>query len=186
MQAATERVCRDKLDQAVKALVMVLSSRDGLLRKAAREAVVVIGAPAVPALIGCLADGGKTARWEAAKALGRIADPSAAPALVGALEDDDFGIRWLAADALIRLGSSSLQPLLDALLQDPDCGRLREGTHHVLRALSSRGGPVARILAPLLEALDAFGREDVVPHIKAALQALASMDHDHREPGASV
>lgn len=161
---------------------MVLRSRDGALRKVARASLVAIGPLAVSPLIECLSADSKAARWEATKALGQIADPSAARALVGVLKDDDFGVRWLAADALTRLGVSGLEPLLGALLENPDSGRLREGTHHVLRALSSEGGPLAKVLAPVISALDAVGREDVVAHVRTALNALVSTERGHRRP----
>ena len=56
-------------------------------------------------------------RWEAARALGEIADPRAAPALVVTLEDEGFDIRWLAAEGLIALGPVGLAPLLEALAE---------------------------------------------------------------------
>ncbi len=177
MPVTSENVCREKLDHAVQALIMVLSSRDGMLRKSARESLVAIGTPAVPALMRAIAEADKTARWEATKALGSIGDPAAAPALVQVLDDDDFGVRWLASDALIGLGVHGLEPLLIALLHNPDSGRLREAAHHVVRVLCSRGGTLGRQLTALEDALGAMIGANIVSQIQAALQALGVKDN---------
>jgi HEAT repeat protein len=66
-------------------------------------------------------------RWEAAKALGEIADPWSAPALEETLMDAGFDIRWLAAEGLIALGRAGLKPLLATLLKKADSVYLREG-----------------------------------------------------------
>lgn len=181
MPVTSENMCREKLDQAVRALIMVLSSRDGLLRKAARESLVTIGSQAVPALVRTLGETNRTARWEAAKALGSIGDPAAASALVQTLEDDDFGIRWLAADALIGMGTHGLEPLLTALLHNPDSGRLREAAHHVVRVHCSRSSGLCRRLSPLEEALGALVGADIVPPTRAALEAISAKP-EPREP----
>jgi HEAT repeat protein len=106
----------------------------------------------VTPLIEALAGGDTQTRWEAAKALGYLADPDGAPALVRALRDEEFGVRWLAAEGLILLGRDGLEPLLRALMERPDSVWLRQGAHHVLRVLSRRG--FREVLQPVLAALD--------------------------------
>jgi len=141
-------------DKAVtmNSLIAALASEEGLVRESARRRLVHVGRRAVRPLMKALASGDKHTRWEAAKALGYLADPDAAPALVRALQDEEFGVRWLAAEGLVLLDGEGLGPLLRALTEHPDSGWLRQGAHHVLRALSRRGfGEVAR---PVLAALD--------------------------------
>ncbi len=49
----------------------------------------------------------------------------------------NLGIRWLAAEGLIGLGEAGLRPLLEALVHHSDSAWLREGAHHVLKALAA-------------------------------------------------
>ena len=134
-------------------LIAALATSSPVARKKAREALVALGGPAVPALIQLLSHGQPHVRWEAAKALGAIADPIAASALVNALKDRDGDVRWLAAEGLAALGRDALQPLLAALMEQSDRDWLCEGAHHVCRALLKKKG-LAPILRPLLAALD--------------------------------
>ena len=101
----------------IPSLVSDLAGDDPVVREKAREALVAIGKPAVPALIQLLAHGKSHVRWEAAKALCGIADPISATALVSALDDPDDDVRWVAAVGLTTLGPEGLQPLLAALLE---------------------------------------------------------------------
>ena len=157
----------------VSGLVAELGDSNGLARQHAREALVAIGQPAVPALITALASPHAQVRWEAAKGLSEIATPEAAPGLVAALEDRDFSVRWLAAEGLVAIGHRSLEPLLAALVERGDHQWLREGAHHALKALSKRGSCEA--LAPVLAALEGVEPELVVPPAaKEALKALRS------------
>jgi HEAT repeat protein len=84
--------------QAVQAL------RSENVRRAAAEALVKIGTPAVPALIQALGDSDWDVRRAAAEALGAIGDPQAIPALIQALGDSSWGVRRAAAWALGKLG----------------------------------------------------------------------------------
>ena len=98
-------------------LTAALATSSPVARKKAREALVALGGPAVPALIQLLSHRQPHVRWEAAKALGAVADPIAASALVNALKDRDGDVRWLAAEGLVALGRDALQPLLAALME---------------------------------------------------------------------
>jgi hypothetical protein len=133
-------------DKAITALVDTLTSADGVERQAAREQL------------------DEYARWEAAKALGAIADPSAAPALVNTLEDTKAAVRWLAATALIHLGCDALVPLLRRLEGNSDSIWFRDGAHHVLSSLIRDG--VADEAIPVVEAL-----ENIEPSIEAPIAA---------------
>jgi HEAT repeat protein len=168
----------------VRRLVSALADRDGMQRQSARQALVKMGRPVMPALAEALHGAKEVVRWEAAKALGELHLPEAAPALVSALEDSDFGVRWLAAQGLISLRLAGLPPLLQALLGHSNSGLLREGAHHVLRVLTHEGHH--DLLAPLLAALDTLVPAEVPPAARRVLDALEAPRragaHRHVEP----
>jgi hypothetical protein len=151
-------------EDEIESLVAALDSADGVERHAAREQLEEIGRPAVPFLLRALQSPNEHARWEAAKALGEIADPGAAPALVNSLEDEMPAVRWLAATALINLGREALVPLLQGLENHFDSIWFRDGAHHVLRSLIRDG--LADDALPVLEAL-----ENLEPCIEAPMAA---------------
>jgi HEAT repeat protein len=129
-------------------------------------------------LLAALQSPKRHARWEAAKALGEIADPGAAAALVGRLEDDESAVRWLAATALINLGRDALVPLLQGLETHSDSLWFREGAHHVLHSLVREG--VADEVRPILEAL-----ENLEPRVEAPIAAYHVLQ-DLREGGETT
>jgi HEAT repeat protein len=129
-------------------------------------------------LIGALKDADDQVRWEAAKALSDIRDPTAAPALVTALEDDLFGVRWLAAEGLTTLEDDGLRVLLPALIHNADSAVLRHGAHHVLRALSNRRWRA--LVMPVVTALESANASLAVP--LAAYRAMAELEEQgHQE-----
>lgn len=161
--------------ELIGGLVANLYTHDGVVREHARRELVDIGKPAVGALIEALSAEVDYVRWEAAKALGQIADPLAAPALVNALEDRHGSVRWLAASALIAIGCSSLEPLLRALEQRSESVWLREGAHHILHDLSHLAA--APQLEPVLRALHDIEPPMIVPwEARAARDAFAASD----------
>ena len=81
----------------IKALLDDLTCDDVIKCQEARKSLVAMGKPAIPALLEALHHENRQVRWEAAKALGQLADPSAADELVKTLySEEDFDIRWLA------------------------------------------------------------------------------------------
>lgn len=140
-----------------ESLIVEMQSRDGGARKRAREALARIGPHAVRKLTPLLETGDTEVRWEAAKALADIADPSSSPNLVASLEDDDGDVRWLAAVGLSAIGSAALVPLLHVLHHKPESALLREGAHHVLRGLAT--AEFKPILAPVITALESADPE---------------------------
>ncbi|MEZ7198021.1 HEAT repeat domain-containing protein [Pseudodesulfovibrio karagichevae] len=61
-------------------LMNMLSSKDGMARKSARESLVAMGAPAVPSLMKALQDSpSDKVRLEAAKSLGVMATNGPSP-----------------------------------------------------------------------------------------------------------
>ncbi len=116
-----------------------LADWDARRRHEARRELVSMGTAALPVLAKQLSARDWHVRWEAARALGEIGDPAAAVLLVEALQDDDTGVRWAAMGSLIQLERGALRPLLESLTRDFYSARLREGVHHVLHVLLSRG-----------------------------------------------
>ena len=151
-------------DEEIRALADALADGDGVTRHNAREQLERVGKPAVPYLVSTLRSPSEHARWEAAKALAEIADPSAAPALVHALCDQKAAVRWLAGNALIKLGHDALAPLLRGLEASSDSIWFRDGAHHVLRSLIRDGEADEAI--PVIEAL-----ENLEPRIEAPIAA---------------
>ena len=159
-----------KTDRAtISCLIADLSAKDGGVRERAREALVSMGRLAVAPLIEALESPMEQVRWEAAKALGQIGDPSAAKAFIRALEDEDFDVRWLAAEGLIALGHNAFVPLFQTLIERSDSVWLRQGAHHVLNDL--RGKQPEEILRPVLAAL-----EHVEPAVEVPLAAQRALD----------
>jgi HEAT repeat protein len=144
-----------------EALILDLGSHDDVIRVKARHALVAFGKVAVPLLIEALKSEHYLMRWEAAKALGEIADPGAAPALVKALEDEEFDVRWLAGEGLIKMNINGLKPLLQALEHRGDSTLLREGAHHVFHDLAKGG--LRKFLSPVLAALEALEPGEDLP-----------------------
>jgi HEAT repeat protein len=153
--------------ELIDMLIADLKVKDGMTRQKARRRLVAMGKPTVPFLTKLLEDHQEQTRWEAAKALGAIADPEASPVLTSALEDEEFDVRWLAAEGLIRLGRDGLPPLFRALAERPNSVWLREGAHHILTSLSKKRMKI--LLKPLLSALVNVDPEVHVPEAAHAL-----------------
>jgi HEAT repeat protein len=147
-------------------LVRDLASADGMIRRRARETLVDLGSPAVASLVELLNDPRNQVRWEAASALGAIADPAAAEALVALLGDRVFDVRWLAAKGLIAVGRDSALPLLHGLITSSGSKLFREGAHHVIHDLLRRDEELGDALGPVLVAL-----EDAESSVEAPLAA---------------
>jgi HEAT repeat protein len=158
----------------IPGLIRKLGDVDGFIRMHAREILICIGEPAVPALIDTLADDNSQMRWQAIKVLESIQDIRAAPALVERLKDENAGVRWAASDALIALRRGTIPALLEALVCDFDSLWLRQGAHHILHVLKD-AGKLNQTEEKVFEAL-----EDVEPAVAvpwAAEKALESQRH---------
>jgi len=167
MQESTDLIRKKqelRKNLTMESSIAMLASHDGLERTEAREYLVRIGKPAVPALIQALRAPSAHMRWESTKALSEIRDPRAAAALVDALEDEESAVRWLAARALVALRRDALIPLLACIEQASDSRWMREGAHHVLQNLIRDG--VADEAIPVLEAL-----ENLEPTVEAPIAA---------------
>jgi HEAT repeat protein len=158
-------------NKTLDALVAGLSSRNGFVRMRARGFLVRLGFRAVPSLIQALASQDAITRWEAAKALSKIGDPTATEALIKASVDKNFDVRWLAAEGLISIGEPSLVPLLRELMKNPESERLKEVAHHVLHELNN--DKLKPVLGPVLSALETTDTNLQVPlAARSAMEAL--------------
>jgi HEAT repeat protein len=134
-------------------LIRRMSLEKGLILKKTREKIEKLGRPAVKPLGKALKYSKHwEVRWEAAKALGTLADPAATSVLVDALEDVNTDVGWVAAESLISLGEAAVRPLLKALEKRPGCPGLRMGARHVLR--HRRRANQSDIYAGVLAALE--------------------------------
>ena len=139
-------------EEDVRVLLGQLRRGDGPERRRARHALTELGRPVAAAVAEVLGDPDEDARWEAARTLVDLREPSTVMPLLDSLEDRNASVRWLAAEALAAIGEASVLPLLRRLLQRPESAWLREGAHHVLASVS--GGSQRGPLAPLLEQLE--------------------------------
>ena len=138
--------------QSIESLVAELDCDEMIRCQNARRALVSRKNEAVPALVVALQNKKPWVRWEAAKALAQIGDPSATAPLIDALGDKAFDVRWLAAEGLIHLGRKAVSPLLKALIGNPGSVWLREGAHHVLHDMYRGNWDTA--LKPVMKALE--------------------------------
>ena len=128
-----------------------LRDHDGMTREHARKNLAKLGPAVTPLLLPLLEDKESQTRWEAAKALSRIADPASIEALLPVLEDDDTDVAWVAAEALAAIGPPAVAPLLQMLLDRFESIGVRQGAHHVLGELrkSKIGDKIAKVYAAL-------------------------------------
>jgi phycocyanobilin lyase subunit alpha len=105
--------------------------------------------------------GGYPLRRNAARALGKLADPRAVPSLLRSLECSDFYVREAAAQSLEKLGDLASIPRLTELLNDQVPG-----------TLPAREPPyLTQPFDAILEALGALGAIEAIPYI------LSFLDH---------
>lgn len=103
-QAAALGLCSHPDEKAIRPLVRALSDEDSMTSDLARNALVEIGKPAVPALIDVPKDAPQRARINALRALAEIVDYSTIPTLMAALEEDSVMMQHWAEEGLERLG----------------------------------------------------------------------------------
>ena len=150
-------------------LMEELSCDDVIRCQKARRSLVDMGHEAVPSLVEALGSKRTWVRWEAAKALSQIGDPSATAALIKALDDKEFDVRWLAAEGLAAIGKLAVIPLLQALIDNPDSNWMREGVHHTLHDMERESWD--QYLKPVMAAL-----EDVQAGLEVPVAAKNAID----------
>ena len=107
-QAAALGLCSHPDEAAVKPLVRALSDEDAMVSELARNALVVIGKPAVSFLLEVPKDAPQKVRINALRALAEIVDYGAIPTLMAALEEDSAMLQHWAEEGLERLGLNML------------------------------------------------------------------------------
>ncbi len=156
-------------------LLAGLAAPDGAERLRARDRIVALGASAVPGLIDRLQHGAFRLRWEAAKALGAIGDPTATEALLVAVCDRDQDVRWLAAEALTAIGRPAVVRVVHLLIENSASGCVRQGVHHVLHGY---GDPQLRQQTAALVAV--LGRTaDDADVVRVAAETLTRLGAGH-------
>ena len=138
----------------IEELIVGLASDDPVERIRSRHQLGAVGKAAVPTLCERLNDGHHRIRWEAAKCLQAIADPSAAEALVDELGDADSDVRWVLRESdLVLVPVSASQADVWATDDILDlAGRAGKPTHIVMNRTRSGtrvGEHVAQSVAEL-------------------------------------
>lgn len=104
VQCALLALRAEPAPEAVTRLIPLLSRRDSLTARLAGEAVLAVGARAVPELLRVLRGGSGRGRAEAARTLALLEDIRAVPLLVELLDADSALVTFWAEEGLNRLG----------------------------------------------------------------------------------
>jgi HEAT repeat protein len=115
-------------------------------RQRATDALISIGAPAVPDLVEALHSDNVVAHSRAAYALSQIGEP-AIPALIRTLADGDRHVRRRTAFALGKIGSEAVPPLLESV-RSPNLDVRKAAAAALGMAESSR-----QLILPTLESI---------------------------------
>jgi HEAT repeat protein len=136
-------------DAAIDGLVAALRDEANAgKRNSAVEALVRLGAAAVPTLLGRVGDPDPEIRKVVVDVLGEIGDRRTVPALVGVLADGEGNVRTSGAEALGKIGDERAYASLLAVLEGADLWL----QHAALAALGRVGRPVPRpLLARLVD-----------------------------------
>ncbi len=157
----------------VSVLISQLSSKDMVERMKARDALVALGKTVVPAVASLAAAQDDHTRWECAKTLAKIADPSSVDTLIQLLEDSEDGTRWDAALGLIAIGKPAVTPLLRAIIHRSIDYSIVAGARHVMHEYVKTGW--GGFLRPVYDALNSSHARESAP--VAAEQALQGWEY---------
>jgi HEAT repeat protein len=119
-------------------LIRLIDVRDYHKHIKAKENFIEQGDTILPVMHKLINSEYRVIRKEAIKIVRGIAHKSSIPAAIRLLEDPESDIRWIAAEALIKIGRISIKPVLKALVLNGESYYLRQGAHHVLRALINK------------------------------------------------
>jgi HEAT repeat protein len=162
----------DNTPDMIAVLVNQLHATNGITRMQAREKLICIGKPAVPALVRALSSDDPQLRWQVVKVLDDIRDISAIPNLVESLKDESESVRWTASTALLKYKRATLPYIFQALMRDSDSVWLRRGIHHILHVMKDSGELTATELT-VFDALENVEPSASVPW--AAQKALETL-----------
>jgi|GEM_PF-4900542 len=145
---------------ALRPLIAALRSRPSIVRRLAGEVLAVVGAAAVPSVIGVMGHPNPLVRETTAYALGQFGPvtPEVVPALARALADRDEEVREAAARALWEIGSASY-PAVSELIE-----AVFDERHHVawtaIHALGAIGSAAIDALPALRSVAYDEGNKD--------------------------
>ena len=185
-QRAARQLGESREPRALKPVVEALKDSDSDVRKAAAEALVKIGAPAVEPLIAALKDSNWMVPKAAAEALGQIGDARAVEPLIAALKDSDWWLRRAAAEALKQIGDArAVEPLI-AALKDSDSGVRRPAAEALdkmgWRPGQDESGPAYWIAKGEWDECIKIG----APAVEPLIAALKDSDSDVRRAAAET
>ncbi len=103
-QAAALALVARADESMIPALIRALCDEDSIVSSLAVNALVKIGAPAVPALIEAASDAPQSARVSALRALAGIKDYRAIPVMMQVIQEDSALLQHWAQEGLERLG----------------------------------------------------------------------------------
>jgi HEAT repeat protein len=112
-QCAALGLCSHPNDESIPSLITALADADTMVSNLATNALVAVGAEAVPFLLESLKTSPQAARINAMRALADIRDYRAVQAMMSALEEDSMLMQHWAEEGLERLG-------LNMVYLDPD------------------------------------------------------------------
>ena len=140
------------LDDESAAAVLVEALADDRVAAEGEEALALLGARAVPLLIGRTTGGEAEERAVFVQMLGRLADTGTRAAAVGALRaalsDESFDVAGAALSALALIGDEAcLRPAADWMARDGIPARVRQAATGAVSALARRYPDVARSLS---------------------------------------
>ena len=171
--SATPEKIEEQAEPLINALLRVLSEGDEESRLIALDALLTIGLPALPVLIGALSDTSPPVRAAAAEMIGEIGEPSASGYLLPLLADGDGSVRAMAAKSLGKLRSTDATPSLITCLLDMKAGVKKEavtalgriGRPAVDDLIATLTGPSDEIRRGAAEALGEIGDQRAIPHL---------------------
>jgi HEAT repeat protein len=147
---AVRLIAKYPSSRTLPALIDLLGSAFDVRETIAAEAVVGIGAPAVPGLNSLLEHDDARIRWRAARCLSKIAengDAKTLKPLLKAFHDDSPDVAWVAADGLLALGPDVSVQVLRSALSEPLTPVTSRALHHYADHASPR-----RTFQPLIAA----------------------------------
>lgn len=103
-QAAALALAAHPLEEAAPLLVRALNDADSMVGTLSANALIAIGKPAVPILLGALESASRSARIHMMRALAEMRDHRAIPAMMKAMEADSAMVNYWANEGLERLG----------------------------------------------------------------------------------
>lgn len=120
----------------LSALSRALDDTDPDVRTAAKDALINLGAPAVPELCRVLQEGTLEGQRTAADALGAIGHDDGVSDLIAALHNDSLYVRTAAAQALGNIGHKAAVDGLIVALNDAD-NEVRQNAADALRKIGT-------------------------------------------------